>query len=746
MGFNQKGFSLVEVMVAVGLLAIVGLGAASQMAMTHQYSQFTYRQQGRDQAVERVASLATSAAALYWSAAPENTAGSAVNSALAKCVLGDSASASCKNGKSHPLTIYLPNTAIAATSTSTAPVYLDQKTGNPCPGGPPQYSTCTLMAVATFTPLCPYQAFTRMNTCDQAEAIMVQYEVRDTKTQNSVLLASQGSGASTTSIARAPSSTAALRMVSNTVMVPTAAMALYKAQSQTTGSTVLGCPADQVAVGVDGLGNVLCQSLAYLCPTGSVALGVDRYGRPISKTVPYPISSSSGTEGVAAFQAPGQTAAGQTYNVYCIAPSCVNQGLTMGIISPTSLTSSCFVAPAGCAPSDGSTTPPSALIDITPTSSGGTPQISCAALNSCWHTDPSGTGTVNNFTDSISDYSTTSSGGIVSAKCEPFKCTGGVYMESWSANGRCLGNTGGGGSNPTPTPTPTATPTPPTTQPTPTPTQAASTAICGLDNGQPGNSNASQLDPLGHYWSTNAQINSLTPLCYSGTASAYSIPVDFGVTWTCTDNSGNSVNCATGCSTTSGPLGTCSCEAGENADGSGGLLSTHTETQACCNYLNTYNATTGAGIHNGCTWTAGSGTQAPSNSQTPVALNGQCGSANGQSDLNVDNGAALTAMGLCQGNYSLNPAPVLNAASATWSWTCAGVNGGSSPTCTATGPTGSCSASRLSWAPGCGATPPASLNGAVVSISQTDAGSTKDGSATLKCVNGTWQLQSSNCF
>ncbi|MES3038245.1 MAG: prepilin-type N-terminal cleavage/methylation domain-containing protein [Bdellovibrionota bacterium] len=412
---NQKGFSLIEVLVASAILGIVALGAAYQYADLKKFSVFTKNEQGRDQANQVIAAIMTSPAAIFWSSVQAN------NTALANCVHGDRGPNTCQNETVFPLRVYIPNLPIQAsgdlnnldqpTTAATPYIFFNSQTGQPCPGVAAPTITCQIAAAASFKAFCARRGYNDevQPSCAQAESIEVTYRIWNEynisgpagdEMRNSSQTAKRG----------------ALRRV----IIPTSAIALYKPQDFDVAAVVkLSCPPGETAVGVNGQGNVICQKIDWVCPQGTVTVGLDRFGRPIYQ------------DGMGKFADVAGVA-----QIICASLTCGTSLMTsmtsgaLGAIRPE-----CFASNYSCPNTTlvSNATPPQTVVDVFLNG------VQCADLpNSCYEINNGGAdAAAANFVNAYSVYNGNISAGIIQATCEPWRCLSYDYMMNFTPAGNC---------------------------------------------------------------------------------------------------------------------------------------------------------------------------------------------------------------------------------------------------------------------------------------------------------------------
>lgn len=414
-GFGDtRGTTLVEVIVVVGLLAVTGAAFMSMVSYQNRISKLARAQQGRDVTVSTLRNLLSNPGVLYWSALiPGNP-----NSQFTKCVLGDSA-ATCAKGTNYPLTLYYPNssTVLAGSALpSSQPVYYDHLNAEPCDAQAAALPEACPLAVTTyFRARCPLDE----NNCKQAQFVQIVIDIKNRVKTSGV----QGEGAIISS----------LRDIHDEVIVDTSQIALYKSQDDFNPNSNDGCAPGEVALGVDGLGNIFCQKLDFACPTGYYTVGVDRYFRPI-----YDLGSRAGE-----FSGTGQ-------EVRCKPLDCGSNIMVSMFNSSGQLAPECLDSNRTCSLSDAQI--------LTSINVDGQPN--CTFIDVCDEVNRSGTEmSKKNFTRGFQRYNGEFTGvagaqvGIVKSYCEPFGCGLGQYMERFEQDGQCR-SMSGGWAPPAPTPSP----------------------------------------------------------------------------------------------------------------------------------------------------------------------------------------------------------------------------------------------------------------------------------------------------
>lgn len=166
MANNRKGFALVEIMIALGLLLLTTL-ATTTLVVNGQKQQLTTAF-----VLNRNAIVGNLRLYIRTPAALKNTMNAAANSGLLACVTDSGGGSDCTGGSSQDLTL-LPATGTAAVAgPSTAPVcYSIGGAICPCASAGPN---CPLQAISSFGPSCPSAAA----QCPVAQTIRVMFTVR----------------------------------------------------------------------------------------------------------------------------------------------------------------------------------------------------------------------------------------------------------------------------------------------------------------------------------------------------------------------------------------------------------------------------------------------------------------------------------------------------------------------------------------------------------------------------------------
>jgi hypothetical protein len=386
--WGSRGYSLVELLVAV---FVMGLSAAATVQIVSNYtasSSFLEKKSGRDQLLESSMRILSSPGALYLSA---NLGGSA-SADFSACVLGQSGPGACRARRSAGFELYSPEDAIKASGPiGGTGVFYNPKTGAPCTGETSPSAACPTELRTGFEAFCLDDAA----TCRQAITLKLSYEIIHHTNVD-------------------PVQTAALRNLSGFVLMDLQQVSLFKEQVNTNVDVNknLGCGKNEMTMGFDGLGNVICQKINFLCPNGQTAMGIDRYGRPIANL--------NTPEGQGQFD--------NLTEVRCVASTC-NNGLMVGLNDQQgNMIGSRCMTEISCDPTTSQV--------LTGVGAGGVPQ--CLALQTCSQANVGGSDyTKFNYTDSYTIYNGSIADGGVVSTCQAFGCGLNAYMGSWKANGNC---------------------------------------------------------------------------------------------------------------------------------------------------------------------------------------------------------------------------------------------------------------------------------------------------------------------
>ncbi len=430
---NQKGGLLIESLVSVLIISIAAMSAIQVSSMYSDNKRQVNNQSGRNQTVDFIVGTANSAAALYWAATLPGTG----NTALKDCLLGTSSNTGCSalSGgmpQKQPLSLYAVNQDLKISSSALGPstVFLKKDSPEVCPGVTVANEACPISVRTTFTAICPMNA----SSCKQAQAIQVNYEIENVSNQ--------------------------IRKVTGETIIQSQQASLLKTQDNTTPtdpSTNSGCLDNEVSVGFDGVGNLICQNIENICPPGTIVVGVDKYGRPITSLL-------SATEGTGKYDSTAVN------HIQCVPLTCAG-ALLIGVNKQATpnILANCFSTSISC-----SATSAEVLMDVT---ANATPE--CATLASCSAANPDGTQIgQNNFTQDFAggyNVALTGTTGGVNSTCKPFGCGINMYMSSWDAYNNCASITGTTPPSTTVTVTTTSTSTTTSTIPGSTTTTSSTT-------------------------------------------------------------------------------------------------------------------------------------------------------------------------------------------------------------------------------------------------------------------------------
>lgn len=656
---NQRGFSLVEILVAT---AIIGASAAATTVIVSQHHANTRRieqQTNRDTLFDSANRIISSPSAMFISA----TLGGAVNASLRACALGQSGDNACiaRVGavrSVYGFELYSPDDSSRASGAVGSPgVFYDSKTGLACPGVNAPTVACPVELQTSFEALCLDDAL----TCKQALSLKINYAI----TQH-------------TSVD--PNIPVNLKNLAGSIMVDTQQVSLLKEQIVNTAEPLktLGCARNEMLMGFDSFGNSFCQRLDYLCPAGQVVVGVDKYGRPVGDF------STAVAKGIFDSVVNGIRCAPATP----AAPIASKLLVGMNVPQSPTVRHNWMPTPITC----GAATHSVLTNIIAP----GTAQ--CLTLQSCQEANVAGNDvTQENFTSSFSTYNgPISAGGIVSA-CDPWGCPLGTYMGGWTAQNNCVA---AAPSPPVPIPPAcgTASGTNATTAPTSPALCAAGTEgpvigptgvpprydwTCTGQNGDTSVLNCSAGQRVNGACGTAAGGSTSTApaanLCSAGVASVVSGPASTNPAWSWTCAGQNTGTTAT-CTSTSPPVnGLCN-----NALKVGTYASAPAPETRCTTGLQV-GFIGPAGVPQRWTWSCAAmygGTSDDTSCFATFAagpINGICGASYPPAGP-YQQLTTAPAASLCDATTPTvtAPGPTFNAAPlpGNWTWTCDGVSGG----------------------------------------------------------------------
>ena len=251
---KQAGFTVLEGLIAVAVLAIAGLGLAQAFSQMSAGDQKDRNFSSRDKVLDTVRSAAGMSVSIrnsyYW----PNTVG--VNPVLDSCVtenpsfvIPNPTNADCISGRTVPLTLYGPLVSGAGALASGAvagpagtPVYYDLF-GQVC--SPPS-TTCPIKAWTTITPQCP--PLTPLGPpaakCDVAETLTVDYYVEPAPVPKAPDFA-QVHGSFTVSVFQVSGETPSI----NTVLPKPSALPSPGPTPSNSGISNIHCPGNSVQWG-----------------------------------------------------------------------------------------------------------------------------------------------------------------------------------------------------------------------------------------------------------------------------------------------------------------------------------------------------------------------------------------------------------------------------------------------------------------------------------------------------------------
>lgn len=511
-GSNQSGFTLMEMVIAFGLLAVVSLFAAMgiQTMVNNRASQSFVG--GRNFVAQKIHNKVSNVALIAWSAANNTSVDSDGNDQMIRaCVFGsESGGVSCRANTWMPFVVYetdslsnpRPVTAPLRNPTNISRanmnrIFYNKDTMEPCDpaqisgAGTDGSAKCSIGVLTRMRATCPNGAA----NCSQAQSVEIGYVIRS-------FSRSATSGTNLDVLDQL-----ALRDITNKSVIESKSLSLFKAQDFTVSTNALagGCKDGEVSAGIDGYGNLICQNLQYICPPGTVTVGIDRYGRPINTSGSS--GALTGAQSVSCIPVDcGTTPEGRRR----IMTSLVDQ--STGLVRPK-----CVEAPVHCAWNPGDY--PKVLMDL---SNGNPATAVCGELNVCTQSNSDG-GSLNarnltsDWTTNVAINPNSGIRGGVNASCETFDCGPNMYMTNW---------TGPNGANKCYS---TVTPMPP---PCPTGTSRSNSG-----GGHP--SDSSCKCPAGNVWDVNTQSCNVPPTCPSGVYSATSLPggssftINTGITCYC---------------------------------------------------------------------------------------------------------------------------------------------------------------------------------------------------------------------
>lgn len=495
---SQAGFTLMEMVVAFGLLAFVSLFAAMGIqSMVNSRAQQSFVG-GRNFVSQKIHNKVSNVALIAWSAANNTSVDSDGNdAAIRACVFGRQGAGDpqCQANNWIPFVLYESDN-LSNPRPVSAPlrdpnnisrsnmnrIFYNRDTMEPCDpaqisaSGTEASSKCSIGVLTRMRATCPNGNL----TCDQAQAVEIGYVIRS-------FTRSETSG-----VASGVLDSLALRDISNKTTIESKSLSLFKAQDFTISNTALagGCKDGEVSAGLDGYGNLICQNIQRICPPGTVTVGMDRYGRWINTTGSS--GSLTGVNTVSCIPADcGTTPEGRRR----IMTSLVDR--STGLVRPR-----CVDAPVNCNWTPGNY--PRVLMDLT----GGNPATAvCGELNVCIQNNLDGNAlSARNLTSdwAINQTLNPTSGirGGVNATCDAFECGPNMYMSNWTGpNGqnRCYSS---------------VSPLPPS-------------CPAGTDRSNAGGAHPSDSTckcPGGQVWNSGTNSCQVPPTCPAGVYSATPLP------------------------------------------------------------------------------------------------------------------------------------------------------------------------------------------------------------------------------